>query len=145
MAPKGSLPHSQQPATFSSPEPDQFSLHPSYFFTIHFDVILPAMSLSLRCHLPCPVSISLPQVSPPKPCFHISPSGVTSHAHIHICPSGVTSQALYPYLSLRCHLPSPLSISLPQVSPPKPCIHISSLPCKPLAPTLSSTLISSPE
>jgi hypothetical protein len=43
MKPEGSLPHSQQPATFPYPEPYQSSpCPPSHFLKIHFNVILPS-------------------------------------------------------------------------------------------------------
>ena len=48
MEPEGSLPHSQQPATCSYPEPDRLSpCSPSHLFKIHFNIIVPSrLSLS---------------------------------------------------------------------------------------------------
>jgi len=41
MEPEGSLPCSQEPATFPCPQLDKFSLaQPLYFFRIHFNIIL---------------------------------------------------------------------------------------------------------
>jgi hypothetical protein len=42
MKPKSSLPHSQEPATYSYPEPDRSSrCRPSHFTEIRFSIILP--------------------------------------------------------------------------------------------------------
>jgi hypothetical protein len=46
MEPDGSLPYPQEPATYLHPEPHQSSL--SYFFKIHFNIILPSASRSLQ-------------------------------------------------------------------------------------------------
>jgi hypothetical protein len=43
MEPKGSLPHSQEPATRPCPEPDQSSLRPPPNVSkMHFNIILPS-------------------------------------------------------------------------------------------------------
>jgi catechol-2,3-dioxygenase len=43
MEHEGSWQFSQDPATSLHPEPDQSSPTPSYFITIHFNIILPSM------------------------------------------------------------------------------------------------------
>jgi len=43
MEPEGSLPQSQEPATFHYPEPDQSSpCLPSHFLKVHYNIILPS-------------------------------------------------------------------------------------------------------
>ena len=81
MEPEGSLPLSQQPATFSFPEPDRSNpCSPSHFSKIHFNIILTFTPLSSKwsptirfpdlnfvctsalrrtCYLPCPSQSSL--------------------------------------------------------------------------------------
>jgi hypothetical protein len=51
MEPEGSLPHSQQPATCSCPEPDQSTLRP-ILFKFRFNIFLPSMPISFKCTLP---------------------------------------------------------------------------------------------
>jgi len=49
---KSSLPHLQEPATCPYSEPDQSSLcAPSHFLKIHFNIILPSMSVSPKWSL----------------------------------------------------------------------------------------------
>ena len=75
MEPEGSLPHSQQPATCSYPEPAQSSP---------------------RLHIPPPKDpseypiyawvfkvVSLPQVSPPKPCIDLSSPPMRATCPVH--------------------------------------------------------------
>jgi hypothetical protein len=52
MEPEVSLPRSQQPATCPYPQPDQPNhVLPSYFFQIHFNIILPLMPRSSKWSL----------------------------------------------------------------------------------------------
>jgi len=52
MEPRGSLSHSQKPATCPHPETDQSSLHPpSHFLNMHCNIILTAKSWSFKLFL----------------------------------------------------------------------------------------------
>ena len=65
MKPKGSLPHLQGPATCPYPQPVQSSpCSPSHFLKTYFNIIFPTPRSSK--------ATSFPQVSPPKPCMHLS-------------------------------------------------------------------------
>jgi hypothetical protein len=77
MEPKGSLPHSQQPATPPYPQPAQSSpFRPSQFLKIRFNIILPSMSgfseWSLFLRFPHQNSVSTSPVS--QTCYVPSPS-----------------------------------------------------------------------
>jgi hypothetical protein len=54
MDPEGSLPHSQMPANFPCPEPDEYSTAPppkSYFINNNFNFILPPKLRSSKCSI----------------------------------------------------------------------------------------------
>jgi len=74
MEPEGSLPHLQQPTTCPYSEPDQSILSaPSHFLKIHFNIILPSTPGSFKW-------VSFPQVSPTKPCIHLSSPPYVLHS-----------------------------------------------------------------
>jgi hypothetical protein len=63
MIPEGSLPRSQQPATFPCLEPDQSSPCPtSHFLKIHLNIILQSNLWSSKWSL----SLTIPQQNPPS-------------------------------------------------------------------------------
>ena len=75
MKPKGSLPYSQEPATYPHLEPDQSTpCHPTYFLKITFNIIL-----GLPSGL-CPSGF------PPKLCMHLSspPIRIICPAHLSL-------------------------------------------------------------
>jgi len=82
MEPEFSLPHSQVPATCPYTEPARsspypyISLHedPSEYYPPIYAWVSPMVSLSL----------SLPQVSPPKPCTRLSPPPYTLYDPTHL-------------------------------------------------------------
>ena len=67
MESKGSLPHTQEPATrlYEARSIRFMPPTPSHFFNIHFNIIFPSMCRSSKV-------VSFPQVSPPKPCMHLT-------------------------------------------------------------------------
>ena len=71
MEPEGSLPHSQVLATYTYPEPARSSSHS------HFLKIVLIFSSNPCLDLP---SGLCPQVSPSKPCMHLSSSPYALHA-----------------------------------------------------------------
>jgi len=73
MESEGSLHNSKQPTTWTYPEPDKY-IHAftSHFLKFHFNIILPLTSRVW--------SGSFPQVSPPKPCMHLSCPPYVLHA-----------------------------------------------------------------
>ena len=77
MEPTGSLPHSQQPATWPYSEPDQSSQRPiSYFSKINIDILCPSKPSSTKwpLYLTPPPSI--------RPYTHPSSIRSTSLAHL---------------------------------------------------------------
>ena len=77
MEPEGSSPHSQQPATCPCPEPDPSSPCPQ--------PTSPSSILILPSHLRLGLSSgSFPQVSPLKPCMHLSPIRATCSDHLSL-------------------------------------------------------------
>ena len=73
MEPKGSLSHPQKPITCPYPELDQPSLWPHltpegplYYYTLTYAQVIQ--------------EVSFPQVSPPKPCMHLSYLPYALHA-----------------------------------------------------------------
>ena len=66
MEPEGSLLHLQGPATCPYPEPAESSpFPPSNLLKIRFNIILQSTFRVFQL-------VSFPQVSPPKPCMHLS-------------------------------------------------------------------------
>jgi len=134
-----------QIASFPQISPTKPCIHlPNYLFpsnlpikTLYASSKLP---LSLKSHHQNPVYIfqitSFPQISPPKPCIHL-PN--------YLFPSNLTIKSLYASsklpLSLKSHHQNPVCIfqvtSFPQISPPKPYMHMSSFPYVPHSPPIS--------
>ena len=76
MEPQSSLPYSQAPATCLCPEPTPSS--PRNPFPIPQDLYYPPIYV-----LVSPM-VSFPQVSPPKPCAHLSSSSIRATCPAHL-------------------------------------------------------------
>jgi hypothetical protein len=84
MEPEGSLPHSQQPATYPYPEPARSTPHPtSHFLKIHLNIILPSTPGSPKW----PISLRFPYQNPvnasplPNACYMPRPSNSSRFYH----------------------------------------------------------------
>ena len=77
MEPKDSLPHSQVPATCPYPEPARSSPCPHTTSRRSILILSSLLCLGLPSGL-------LPQVSPPKPCVHLSSPSMRSSSPAHL-------------------------------------------------------------
>ena len=103
MEPESSLPYSQAPATYPYPEPTPSSPHnplplpqdPSYYYPPIYVLVSPM--------------VSFPQVSPPKPCAHLSLPPYVPHAP----PISFFSILYFIYLNFFFIISSHLRLGLP--------------------------------
>ena len=65
MEPEGSLPHSQQHATYPYPGPDHVYALQTHVYESQFYYYLPIYACLFQVD-------SFPQIYPPKPCVHLS-------------------------------------------------------------------------
>ena len=89
MEPEGLIPHSQFPATCPYPELDQSSPSPpSHFLKIQHNIILPSNAWVFQV-------VSVPQVSPPNPCVHLSSSHIRATCPVHLILLGLITRIIF--------------------------------------------------
>ena len=121
MQPEGSLPHSQVPASWPCPEPDQSSpFLPSHFLKIHFNIIVPSMPGSSKWSLSpkFPHQNSACTSLLPHICFMLHPSHTSLFYHLKNigCAVQIIKLLIMKFSSLPCYLITPR----PKYSPQHP-------------------------